>query len=80
MLISSYNKQYKGMTRRYKIRIISKVTPRQVKLPTIQDSYPYALDTGVRQNIILHNVPIFKCSAPNIVKKAVRTNVSKQIF
>ena len=53
-----------------KIWIISKVTPKQIKLQTLQYSYPHALDTGVRQNNILHNVPIFKCSTLNIVKKA----------
>ena len=44
-----------------------------MELPTIQDSDPHALDTGVRQNVILHNVPIFKCSTLNIVKKTFNT-------
>ena len=57
-----------------KIQIISIVTPRQIKLQTLQYSYPHALDTGVRQNNILHNVPIFKCSTLNIVKKTFLAN------
>ena len=46
-----------------------------MELPTLQDSDPHALDTGVRQNVILHIVPIFKCSTLIIVMKTVTTNL-----